>query len=65
MFSDNPNWVAHQRQRWLRPDAERYERPDAARWLKPDLSYAIGPAYARKYSLEQPRVPAGNPDGGE
>lgn len=45
--------------RWLRPDAHRWLRPDAERWLKP-----LRPE-EQKYNPAQPRVPAGNPDGGQ
>jgi hypothetical protein len=53
-------WRAHQRARWMRPDAERWIRPDAARFLKPGTNLAdVYPALARKYRLDQPRIPAG------
>jgi hypothetical protein len=51
--------TAYQRARWLRPDAERWMRPDAYRWRKP-----VHPD-EQKYNPGQPRVPAGNPDGGQ
>lgn len=51
--------TAYQRARWLRPDAERWMRPDAYRWRKP-----VHPD-EQKYNPNQPRVPAGNPDGGQ
>jgi hypothetical protein len=54
-------WLAHQRARWMRPDAHRWIRPDVARFLKPGTDPAsVYPALARKYSPNQPRVPAGN-----
>jgi hypothetical protein len=57
---------AAQRVRWMRPDAARWIRPDAARFLKPGTDPRdVYPALARKYSPDQPRVPAGNPDGGQ
>ncbi len=43
-------WLERQRKRWMRPDARRYFRPDF---------------YDRKYSPDQPRVPAGGSDGGQ
>ncbi|TKT73689.1 hypothetical protein YH63_020925 [Afipia massiliensis] len=50
----------------MRPDAYRWIRPDAARFLKPGTDVAsVFPALERKYSPSQPRVPAGNPDGGQ
>ncbi len=54
-------WLAHQRARWMRPDAHRWIRPDVARFLKPGTDPAsVYPALARKYSANQPRVPAGS-----
>lgn len=66
MPSYHEAWLRHQQQRWLRPDAARWVRPDAARFLAPgaDLAEAF-PALARKYNPDQPRVPAGNSDGGQ
>ncbi len=59
-------YARHQQARWLRPDAARWVRPDAARYLAPNADIgAIFPALERKYSPDQPRVPAGNPDGGQ
>lgn len=59
-------WLRHQESRWLRPDAHRWVRPDARRFISPgsDLAAAF-PALARKYNPNQPRVPAGSPDGGQ
>jgi hypothetical protein len=66
MNAAEPAWLQHQRQRWMRPDAARYLRPDAARWMPASLHhYLQAPPYARKYRPDQPRVPAGNPDGGQ
>ncbi len=54
----HPAWLAREQRRWLRPDAHRWWRPEHIRFDKPsDLD--------RKYSSDQPRVPAGNPDGGQ
>jgi hypothetical protein len=59
-------YARHQQARWLRPDAARWVRPDAARYLTPNADVtAVFPALERKYSPDQPRVPAGNPDGGQ
>jgi hypothetical protein len=44
-------------QRWMRPDAERWLRADAERWLRHDRRKAYDP--------DQPRVPAGSPEGGQ
>jgi hypothetical protein len=74
MLAQPASYAAHQRARFMRPDAARYVRPDAARWLKPDAARYLRPgtdptdvfpALDRKYSPSQPRVPAGNPDGGQ
>lgn len=57
---------AYQRARWMRPDAYRWLRPDAARFLAPGADPAsVYPALDRKFNPNQPRVPAGNPDGGQ
>lgn len=59
-------YLRAQQARWMRPDADRWIRPDAARFLKQGTDVAsIYPALERKYSPSQPRVPAGNPDGGQ
>jgi len=66
MFPREDAYARHQQARWLRPDAARWVRPDAARYLAPNADVgAIFPALERKYSPDQPRVPAGNPDGGQ
>lgn len=50
----------------MRPDAHRWLRPDAARFLAPGIDPASAfPALDRKFNPNQPRVPAGNPDGGQ
>jgi hypothetical protein len=59
-------FLRHQQQRWLRPDAARWVRPDAAKFLRPGTTVsAIYPVLERKYSEDQPRVPAGEPGGGQ
>lgn len=59
-------YARHQQQRWMRPDAQRWIRPDAARFLNPDTDpSSIYPVLECKFSPSQPRVPAGNPDGGQ
>lgn len=59
-------YARHQQQRWMRPDAHRWVRPDAARFLLPNADLASAyPALDRKYDPNQPRVPAGNSDGGQ
>ena len=58
--------LRHQQARWLRPDAYRWVRPDAARFVAPGSNVADAlPALSSKYNPNQPRVPAGNPDGGQ
>lgn len=54
----NPHWLEHQRRRWMRPDAERWLQPNRRLWFRPG-------ALDRKYDPDQPRVPSGNPDGGQ
>lgn len=63
--------------RYLRPDSARYVRHDAGRFMPPGTSRLLtnnasgsvrrkGPAASEaKYSPSQPRVPAGNTDGGQ
>lgn len=59
-------YLRAQQARWMRPDAHRWIRPDAARFLRPGTDPArVYPALERKYSPSQPRVPAGNSDGGQ
>jgi hypothetical protein len=56
-------WLTHQRNRFMRPDAGRYLRADAFRWQPPgsvDLAEVV-----LKFDPDQPRVPAGSPDGGQ
>ena len=52
--------------RWMRPDAHRFIRPDWRRYVQPgsDL-WSVYELYERKYSAEQPRVPAGSSEGGQ
>lgn len=58
-------WIGHQQARWLRPDADRWIRPDADRFIALGVSVAdVFPGRSRKYNPDQPRVPAGQPDGG-
>jgi hypothetical protein len=50
----------------MKPDAHRWIRPDAARFLQRGTDAAsVFPSLARKYNPGQPRVPAGNTDGGQ
>jgi hypothetical protein len=58
MTDIHPAWLKREQRRWLRNDAHLWLRPDHARFQKPQY-------LERKYSPDQPRVPAGNPDGGQ
>lgn len=54
-------YEARERARWMRPDAACFIRLDAARFLKPGTRVEdVFPMPARKYSPNQPRVPAGS-----
>ena len=59
-------YLEHERQRFMRPDAHRFIRPDWRRFVRPgfedDHPFAL---YERKYSPDQPRVPAGSREGGQ
>jgi hypothetical protein len=66
MMNAADRFAASQRDRWMQPDAARWIRPDAARFLAPGTRIVDAlPALDRKYNPNQPRVPAGNPDGGQ
>lgn len=66
MPSHHEAWLRHQQSRWLQPDGGRWIRPDAARFLPPGADVAKAfPTLARKYNPNQPRVAAGNSDGGQ
>ena len=59
-------FLRHQQSRWLRPDAARWVRVDAARFLCHQTGvWKASFSLERKYSPNQPRVPAGNSDGGQ
>ncbi len=66
MLSRDDAFARHHQERWLRPDAARWVRGDISRYHRPgcDLAKAV-PAIGRKYNADQPRVPAGSPDGGQ
>jgi hypothetical protein len=56
----------YRRRRWMKPNAALWMRPDASRWLLPNQKLWRGAVTGeRKYSPDQPRVPAGNSDGGQ
>jgi hypothetical protein len=66
MTHTNSDYQARQLKRWTRPDAHRFVRPDWRRFVRPgferDHPFAL---CERKYSADQPRVPAGDPAGGQ
>jgi hypothetical protein len=66
MNSREALWLAHQRRRWMLPDPSRFLRPDHVKWVRPEAAWHPAPQlYECKYSAEQPRVPAGNAEGGQ
>ncbi len=59
-------WLAHQRRRWMLPDPSRWLQPDQSKWVKPGVkSDPLLQLFECKYRADQPRVPAGNSDGGQ
>lgn len=66
MTHTNSEYLEHQRKRWMRPDAHRFVRPAWRRFVRPgferDHPFAL---YERKFDPTQPRVPAGDPAGGQ
>ena len=66
MTHNNSAYQEHQLKRWMRSDAHRFVRPDWRRYVRPgferDHPFAL---YERKFDPNQPRVPAGDPAGGQ
>ncbi|HVZ52141.1 MAG TPA: hypothetical protein VG986_09255 [Pseudolabrys sp.] len=62
----NPLYLARERRRFTRPDAHRFISPDWRRFVRAgsDLE-CLYEDFERKYSPDQPRVPAGSPEGGQ
>ncbi len=65
-------WMRPNAHLWIRPDAHRFMRPGSPRWYGRDAVRYFWPEAAagtepaeRKYDPNQPRVPAGNPEGGQ
>src|SRR5262245_31250575 len=62
-------YLHSQHKRFMRHDAYRYLRPDWRRFMcfgqEDQLFYQLYEHIERKYSPDQPRVPSGNPDGGQ
>ena len=59
-------YLENEIKRWMRPDAHRFVRPDWRCYVAPgsDL-WSLYELYERKYSADQPRVPAGSSEGGQ
>lgn len=53
------SWDEKRALRWMQPNAQRWLRHDAHRFMPP------GQSAERKFNPEQPRVPAGNSEGGQ
>ena len=61
-----PAAIAHERKRWLRHDAHRFLRHDWRRYVNPGSElWVLYESIERKYSPDQPRVPAGVREGGQ
>jgi len=58
-------YLTRQLDRWTRPDAHLLVRPDWRRFVPRDADDHPFALYERKYRPDQPRVPAGNSDGGQ
>ena len=61
MAKIKPAALNHELKRWMRPDWRRYWRPGH----EDDPLYKRCERIERKYSPDQPRVPAGVPEGGQ
>jgi len=62
----DPVYLEHQLKRWMAPNAHLFVRPDWRRFVRPEDQKSHPFAlYERKYSPEQPRVPAGSREGGQ
>jgi len=68
-------WRAQQRARAMRPNAHLWIRPDAHRFIRHDWKRFVRPGFEEpilallegkaNFNPNQPRVPKGNPDGGQ
>ena len=74
MTTHEPEWLEKLRLRWTQPNPSRFLRQDGHRFIRPDgdrffqldrTRFDPLDALSRKYSPNQPRVSAGNPDGGQ
>lgn len=62
----HPAALDYERKRWLRHDAHRFIRPDWRRFVTPGSELAaLYESFERKYRPDQPRMPAGDPAGGQ
>jgi hypothetical protein len=65
----HPVYLRHERKRFMRPDAHRFLSPNWRSYTRVgrerDPPYQIVECVEGKYSTEQPRVPRGNPGGGQ
>jgi hypothetical protein len=68
-------WMPPNAHLYMRPDAHRFAQPDLQRWLRPDWKRYVQPGFEpvilsllegkANFNPSQPRVPKGNPDGGQ
>jgi hypothetical protein len=59
-------YLEHQIKRWMAPNAHHFVRPDWRRYVQPGSdAAAVFELYEQKFSPDQPRVPAGNREGGQ
>jgi len=59
-------YLEHQIKRWMASNAHHFVRPDWRRHVQPGSDLAsVFELYERKYSPDQPRVPAGSHEGGQ
>lgn len=65
----HPTYLEHERKRFMRPDAHRFLRADWRSYMhlgrRHDPIFHSFEEIARKYRSNQPRVPRGNPNGGQ
>ncbi len=59
-------YLKNEIKRWMAPNAGHFVRPDWRQYVQPGLDLSsVFEIYERKYNRDQPRVPAGGPDGGQ
>ena len=65
MHQVHPAYLERELKRWTRPNAHHFVRPDWRRFVTTGSELAaLYERYERKYSPDQPRVPAGSSEGG-